>query len=72
MSLQKLLLRQVHRWEKPIPANVKLRASSAVETEGASQGQTHYLSLKFLQTLLFRCNEPCLDPVCKDTKALNF
>lgn len=72
MCLQKPLLRPEHRWEKPIAANMKLRASSAVETERSSQGQAHYLFLEFLQTLLFRCNEPCLDPVCKDTKALDF
>lgn len=72
MCLQKPLLRQEHRWEKPIAANVKLRASSAVETARSTQGQTHYLFLKFLQTLLFRCNEPRLDPVWKDRKALNF
>lgn len=72
MCLQKPLLRPEHRWEKPIAANMKLKASSAVGTERSSQGQAHYLLLKFLQTLLFRCNEPCLDPVCKDREALNF
>lgn len=72
INLQNLILRPAHRWEKPVAANMKLRASSAVETERESQGQTHYLFLKFLQTLLFRCNEPCLDPAWKDTKALNF
>lgn len=71
MCLQKPLLRPEHRREKPIAANMKLKASSAVGTERSSQGQAHYLLLKFLQTLLFGCNEPCLDPVCKDRKALN-